>query len=205
MVLTAHFIDFEWKMQKRILNFCQISNHKGEIIDKTIEPCLKEWGIEKVFTITVNNAASNNGTIGHIRKRLQIWKSAICDGEFLHMRCSVHILNLIVSDGLKELDYSIMPIRNAVSYVRASPSRLERFKNYVKNTCKEEKALVCLDVPTRWNSTYLMFDHALKYVDAFNLLEEEDLFYSQYFCEENRNGKKYIKPSNSLGELCNIL
>ncbi|XP_052181165.1 zinc finger BED domain-containing protein DAYSLEEPER-like [Diospyros lotus] len=85
MVLTAHFIDFEWKMQKRILNFCQIPNHKGETIGKAIEACLKQWGIENVFTITVDNAASNNGAIGHMKKRLQIWKSAICDGEFLHL------------------------------------------------------------------------------------------------------------------------
>jgi len=97
-----------------------------------------------------------NGAIGHMRKRLQIWKNAICDGEFLHVRCSAHILNLIVGDGLKELDYSIMAIRNAVICVRASSSRLERFKTCVKNTCKEDKALVCLDVPTRWNSTYLI-------------------------------------------------
>ncbi|XP_052203129.1 zinc finger BED domain-containing protein DAYSLEEPER-like [Diospyros lotus] len=70
MVLTAHFIDSEWKMQKRILNFCQISYHKGETIGKTIEACLKEWGIEKVFTITVDNAASNNGAFGHMRKKI---------------------------------------------------------------------------------------------------------------------------------------
>ena len=30
MCLTAHYIDSEWKLQKRILNFCQIANHKGE-------------------------------------------------------------------------------------------------------------------------------------------------------------------------------
>ncbi|PON31370.1 Ribonuclease H-like domain containing protein [Parasponia andersonii] len=69
MVLTGHFIDSEWKMQKRILNFCQIPNHKGETIGKVIEACLKQWGIEKVFTITVDNATSNNGAISHIRKR----------------------------------------------------------------------------------------------------------------------------------------
>ena len=42
-----------------------------------------------------------------------------------------------------------------------------------------------------------MLDHALKYVDAFNLLEEKDLLYSQYFCEEDKNGKKHIGLPNS--------
>ena len=40
MVLTAHFLDDEWKLHKRILNFCQIPNHKGDTIGKTIEKCL---------------------------------------------------------------------------------------------------------------------------------------------------------------------
>jgi hypothetical protein len=33
---------------------------------------------------------------------------------------------------------------------------------------------VCLDVDTRWNSTYLMLSIAEKYQKAFELLEEED-------------------------------
>jgi hypothetical protein len=32
MSLTAHWIDNEWNLHKRILNFCQVSNHMGETI-----------------------------------------------------------------------------------------------------------------------------------------------------------------------------
>lgn len=92
MILTSQFIDTEWRMQKRILNFCQIANHKGETIGKAIEAWLKDWQIDKMSAITVDNAASNSVDIVHI-KILQIWKTAICDGNFLHMRCSAHILN----------------------------------------------------------------------------------------------------------------
>ena len=41
MVLTAHFIDNDWKLQKRILNFCTISSHKGDDIARSIEYCLR--------------------------------------------------------------------------------------------------------------------------------------------------------------------
>jgi hypothetical protein len=41
MVLTAHFIDENWKMHKRILNFCPITSHRGEVIGKKIEKCLE--------------------------------------------------------------------------------------------------------------------------------------------------------------------
>ncbi|KAF5464387.1 hypothetical protein F2P56_014465 [Juglans regia] len=36
------------------------------------------------------------------------------------------------------------------------------------------KSGICLDVPTRWNSTYLMLEGALKFRKAFERLEEED-------------------------------
>ena len=67
MSLTAHWIDNEWKLHKRILNFCQVSNHTGEVIGQVIENCLLEWGIDKLFTVTVDNASSNNVTISYLK------------------------------------------------------------------------------------------------------------------------------------------
>ena len=51
---------------------------------------------------------------------------------------------------------------------------------------------------TRWNSTYLMLDCALKFVRAFGRLEEEDGHYKLFFCEADGNGKKPIGPPNYL-------
>ncbi|XP_062100449.1 zinc finger BED domain-containing protein RICESLEEPER 2-like [Humulus lupulus] len=87
------------------------------------------------------------------------------------MRCYAHILNLVVSDGLKEMSYAISSIRNAVRYVRSSPARLKRFKEACKDVNVESKALLCLDVVTRWNSTYMMLEAALKFKKAFRNLE----------------------------------
>ena len=36
MSLTVHFIDDDWKLYKRILNFCQVEDHKGETIGRKI-------------------------------------------------------------------------------------------------------------------------------------------------------------------------
>lgn len=112
------------------------------------------------------------------------------------MRCWAHILNLVVNDELKEIDNSIVAVRSAIRYVRSSPSRLSRFQNFVKNISKEEKALVYLDVQTRCNFTFLILDSALKYVYGFNLLEEEDEIYMQYF-DKDKNGKSLIGPPTS--------
>lgn len=40
MCLIAHYIDADWKLHKKIINFCPISSHSGEVIGKAIEKCL---------------------------------------------------------------------------------------------------------------------------------------------------------------------
>ncbi|XP_040374717.1 zinc finger BED domain-containing protein DAYSLEEPER-like [Rosa chinensis] len=70
MVLTAHFIHDKWEMHKRIINFCTICNHSGNSIGLLIESCLLQWGISKVLTITVDNAAANKCAIEFVRSKL---------------------------------------------------------------------------------------------------------------------------------------
>ena len=68
MCLTCHFIDDAWKLHKRILNFCQIEDHKKENIGRKIETSLCEWGIDGIFTLTVNNDSLNLTTIKFLQR-----------------------------------------------------------------------------------------------------------------------------------------
>lgn len=155
------------EIAEKIINFCLVSNHKGDTIGKTIETCLLGWGIEKVFTVTLDNASANKEVVGFVRRRVKAWKGAILDGEHMHMRCGAHIVNLIVNEGLKEMQDSIAAIRNSVRYIRSSPARLQKFKSCVEKEKIEYKGGLVLDVPTRWNSTFQMLDVALKFEKAF--------------------------------------
>jgi hypothetical protein len=67
MCLTAHWIDDEWKLQRRILNYCSVADHKGVTLGKRVEECLLEWGIDRLFTITVDNASSNDRLILYLK------------------------------------------------------------------------------------------------------------------------------------------
>ena len=194
MVLTAHFIDNQWTLQKKILNFCQIANHRGETIGKQIESCLHEWEIESVFTVTVDNASSNDVAISYLKKRIKSTSGSgmVLDGQHMHVRCCAHVINLIVCEGLKEMHSSIGAIRNAVRWVRSSPSRLAKFKHCIDQCKIASSSLVCLDVPTRWNSTYLMLEAAQKFQLAFERLEDDEPSYVDYFDE------KTIGPPSSL-------
>ena len=127
------------------------------------------------MTITVDNASSNDLAIQYLRRRINHWNGSVLGGDYLHMRCAAHILNLIIKDGLKDLDVSIVKVRGAVKYVRSSPSRLQKFKECVEEEMIQTKSLVCLDVETRWNSTFLMLKTAVMFKKAFQNLHSKDV------------------------------
>jgi hypothetical protein len=69
---------------------------------------------------------------------------------------------------------------------------LKRFQECVAEEEIQSKALLCMDVTTRWNSTYLMLETALKYQNAFDRLEG-DLYYQNHFLE-SVNGRRIEGP-----------
>ncbi|XP_058744976.1 zinc finger BED domain-containing protein RICESLEEPER 2-like [Vicia villosa] len=168
MSLTVHFVDSEWNMHKKIINFCQITGHSGHMIGKYIDDYLRSWGLSQVLTITVDNALANTCMINYLSIRMGSWNNLVLNGEFVHMRCCTNILNLIVKSGLKEDKSCIKKICHAVKYVKSSPSRLAKFMEYAVKEKVTYKGVVILDVETRWNSTYLMLKAALQYQKSFD-------------------------------------
>lgn len=178
MCLTVHFIDMEWKLHKKILSFRPINSHKGDSIARAIERCLVEWGVSNVFTITVDNASSNDQAMKNLQKKMANKDGSILKARYLHMRCMAHIINLIVQDGLKEMNISIERVRGAIKYVRHSPSRIARFRECIEMEKIECKKFLCLDVSTRWNSTYLMLESAQRFIPAFERYIDLDQMYA---------------------------
>lgn len=173
-------------MQKKILNFFQTLDHKGETIAKGIEACLLDWGIEKPFILTLDNATTNDAAIKYLKGRINDWKGVILENEFLHVRCNAHILNLIVKEGLSEQHESIFQVRMAVKYVKSSPARSASFKSHVEKVKLDTHGLLSLDVETRWNSTYLILDTAVKFEKSFSKMYIDDHKYFNYCLELSR-------------------
>ncbi|KAK8701839.1 hypothetical protein V6N13_020217 [Hibiscus sabdariffa] len=174
MVLTAHWIDDEWMLQKRIINFCPISAHRGESIGQALEKCIRDWGIERVFSVTVDNASANSVGIEYLRKKLNHRNTCVANGKYMHTRCVAHIINLIVQEGVKYASVSVDRVRAVVRYIRASPSRIKKFYHRAEEEMIDTNAHLCLDVPTRWNSTYMMLKVAEKYERAFDPYARDD-------------------------------
>jgi len=52
--------------------------------------------IDKLLTVTVDNASSNSVTISYLKNVMKDWSTNILSNEHLHVRCCAHIVNLIV-------------------------------------------------------------------------------------------------------------
>ncbi|KAF7802447.1 zinc finger BED domain-containing protein RICESLEEPER 2-like [Senna tora] len=137
------------------------------------------------------------------------WKlrNLLCDGDYFHIRCSAHILNLIVQEGLKVASDALHKIRESVKYVKASDGRMQKFDDCVRESGGVETGLgVRFDVTTRWNSTYLMLESALHYQKAFTRLNLIDRNYK--YCpsvEEWRRATKMREFLEPFFETTNLI
>jgi hypothetical protein len=188
MTVTAHFIDKDWCLHKKIISFFMVKGKKGDDIGKHLHKVLLEWGLDKVMTVTVDNASANDSGITYLRRQMNSVNASIAEGKYLHMRCAAHIVNLIVQDGLKEVNNSIKRIRAAIKYIRASSSRIAKFKEVARWEKVDSKAFLNLDVCTRWNSTYEMLQAALTYEKVFARYPEEDPYYTIELLSEIKPG-----------------
>ncbi|KAL0005391.1 hypothetical protein SO802_012952 [Lithocarpus litseifolius] len=104
------------------------------------------------------------------------------------MRCCAHILILIVVEGLKVIDAFVAKVGEIVRYVKSSPNRNQTFMSFMERLGIESKSFLCLDVPTRWNSTYLMLETVDKIEKVFLQMDFEDNGYSSYFRTKEDSG-----------------
>ena len=102
-----------------------------------------------IFSVTVDNASSNDISIAYFKKKLLTWSVSSVRSKYVHMRCFAHILNLVINEGLKDGNLVIKRVREAVRYVRNSPARLRKFRDYSDLVGIKCKSSLSLDVPTR--------------------------------------------------------
>ncbi|XP_057543925.1 zinc finger BED domain-containing protein RICESLEEPER 2-like [Amaranthus tricolor] len=92
-------------------------------------------------------------------------------GDFLHMRCSAYILNLIVRDGLDIIDSAICKVRDCVAFWMSTPKRIEKFEEACRLLNVTKPKRVSLDCKTRWNFAYDLLDTCLPFKEVFNKLK----------------------------------
>ncbi|GJS89440.1 zinc finger BED domain-containing protein RICESLEEPER 2-like protein, partial [Tanacetum coccineum] len=180
MALTAHFIDNEWNLVKKVLNFRKLDGHRGIDIGKGVESCLNEWGFDNVLSISVDNASANDSAIDFMKMILEKNYNCLLKGKWMHIRCAAHVINLIVQDGMKKVDNSIEGIRCAVKWIKKSGTRIEKFTKCAQSS----RGVIALKIDTLISPTRIS---GTKYVTSHTLVNElatiRDLLRKQLDCE----------------------
>ncbi|XP_071933869.1 zinc finger BED domain-containing protein RICESLEEPER 2-like [Coffea arabica] len=168
MVITGHWIDSNWRLQKRVLNFVHVPPpRRGIQIADDIFKCLTDWGIEsKIYTVSVDNASNNDSALRCLKDTFSRNKCLLAKGKLFHVRCCAHILNLMVQDGLSQIKEIVGTIRDSVEFINKTDGRRLQFAEIVRQLQLPEKILI-YDCKTRWNSTYEMLTCALEFQDVF--------------------------------------
>nr|GEY25668.1 hypothetical protein [Tanacetum cinerariifolium] len=133
MVLTGHFIDSNWRLQKRVLSFIHLPPpHCGTDIADNLYKCFKDWNIEnKVFTISVDNASNNDKAIKNLTEIFSRIKKLPCGDP----RCKMTVISLLFLECTLEMNLKL------IKTVEDSLSEL--YENLASFAPKTVKALLC--------------------------------------------------------------
>lgn len=153
--ITAHFIDNDTNLNSNLL--CCISyndKHTAENLCQFLKEKINEWNLTNKVTAVVSDNAANI-------------TAAIRLGQWRHLPCFAHNLNLIVQTSLKNNSTKIIidKVKAIVQYFKRSSTALAKLHS-VQEGIGLAKLKLKQDTVTRWNSTYDMLIRILETKDA---------------------------------------
>ncbi|CAG8729514.1 7495_t:CDS:2 [Dentiscutata erythropus] len=147
-------------------------------------------------TITLDNVASNDVAVRELTNNI-LQELIDIKNEIFHNCCLAHILNLIVKDELKKISEKIKMIRSCIKAIHTSPKRRQMFID----TCEYESLrsiILLLDCETRWNSTFMILQLAIKLKAAIIRVKDRDKAFLDVPNEEEWEKAKAICILNAL-------
>ncbi|XP_057956549.1 zinc finger BED domain-containing protein RICESLEEPER 2-like [Malania oleifera] len=118
---------------------------------------------------------------------------------------SITLDNTTANDSLKVIERVVYNIRESVKYIKGSEGRKLKFEECIKQVGILASISLRLDVPTRWNSTFMMIESALIYRRA--LIHYALLDANYKYCSSNEEWNRadvicnFLKPFYDMTKL----
>ncbi|CAJ2634711.1 unnamed protein product [Trifolium pratense] len=173
--ITGHFVDSDWKLQKRILNVVMEPYPDSEsAINHAVSACLSDWNLDgRLFSITCNHALSEVA-LGNLRSLLSAKNPLILNGQLLVGSCIARTLSSIANDLLRSIQDVVKKIRDSVKYVKTSDLHEEKFVELKQQLQVPSERSLFIDDQTQWNTTYQMLVAASELKEVFSCLDTSD-------------------------------
>lgn len=105
-----------------------LGQHIAEFLSQPFFKCMLDWNVDRrISVVTLDNCSTNDAMVDRLMGLIPV-DSMLMGGDYFHMRCMAHILNLIVEDGMKVIEEWIKKIRHSVAYWVGTPKRVETFE-----------------------------------------------------------------------------
>ncbi|XP_076896429.1 zinc finger BED domain-containing protein RICESLEEPER 1-like [Bidens hawaiensis] len=178
--LNANYIDDNWKLQRKLLNFLTLDSSQTEdVLADLVIKCLIDWDVhQKLSSLTLDDCFRYNDLSTIIETRLSQNRPTLKNGDLFDIRCASHLVKSLLQDSVESLKPVTEKIRESVRFVKTSSTTQEKFDDFAQQEGINTEKRLFLDNQTRWNSTYLMLETALEYKRAFYLLQEHDSTYT---------------------------
>lgn len=187
IVVTAHFVNNEGQLISIVVEFDLIPYpHKSEQVLLKITQIFSDYSLkDKIISITTDNDTTNTKCIRLLKQCHEEYK------DILHVRCLAHVLNLVVKKGLDEADSTISTVSKLVKFVTLSPKRKQTYEECCVSLNVKKLDLI-KDVPTRWNSTFLMLERAFSMKTVLDFMCSEKIEFNEYAIQDWNNVKLLI-------------
>lgn len=121
VAFTAQFIDSEWKLHQRMLNFMMVPRpFSDNAFREAIGKSLSQWKMEeKLFTITVDDSWS------HLSKK----NTLMLGGQIYVMRCYAHTLTEVAHDVIDSIQSAIYKIRKSIKFIKSCHRHEDKFSD----------------------------------------------------------------------------
>lgn len=172
-VITMHWIDEFWKLNKSILEFTYFpSPHTASTTSSLIFHILTTFKLlPKVQAITTDSGSEMAPAMVILRNKIEEQGHTVRPDW--HVRCICHIMNRAVKDCEDVFAPQVEKLRELLKKIRATTKLREQFKPLQIALGIEEKAtcdVPSLDVETRWNTMFLMVKACVKHRNVFTTM-----------------------------------
>ncbi|KAL9238582.1 hypothetical protein vseg_012982 [Gypsophila vaccaria] len=182
-MLSGHFVDADWKLQRRVLNFLVVPFPDSEVAyNNAIATCLTEWKLEsRLFALTLDQSFANEAVVGNIRGLLSVSNRHMLNGQFLMNHCYARVISRLAQEALSSMSEVVGKVRDSVKFVKSSESREGTFKKLTQQLQVPCTKNLVLDHRDKWDSTYHMLSTACELKEVFSCLDTSDANYNFAF------------------------
>ncbi|KAG7001051.1 putative AC transposase [Fusarium oxysporum f. sp. conglutinans] len=189
--VVAHFVGVDYTNHQALLGLPRLyGSHSGENIANCLSSVLTQYDLEpKLGCFMMDNAQDNDRAVLQLATRFGF------DPDWRRLRCSGHVINLVVKailygKGVSKAERQLQccndqesfsiwrqrgvigKVHNIVRYITRSDQRRQHFETLQAEALQDDELFslqLIKDGGIRWNSTFSMLERALKLRNAIEL------------------------------------